>query len=142
MPGAKQGTANAFVARVRAAHSMLLGREVPASGPAAGLTARDAEKKAKALFRRAQAQRDGHNNSEEALKDLRKALKLAPDDKAIQQAVKILELECKSYELHIFVLPAGPAVATFQAPVDSADFPSHPRSVPGAGGWGERRAPR
>lgn len=54
------------------------------------------EKKAKALFRRAQAQRDGHNNSEEALKDLRKALKLAPDDKAVQQAVKILELELKA----------------------------------------------
>jgi len=51
------------------------------------------DKKAKALFRRAQAQRDGHSNSEEALKDLRKALKLVPDDKAIQQAVKILELE-------------------------------------------------
>jgi tetratricopeptide (TPR) repeat protein len=54
------------------------------------------EKKAKALFRRAQAQRDGFTNNEEALKDLRKALSLTPDDKAIQQAVKILELESKA----------------------------------------------
>ena len=63
-----QGTANAFVARVRAAHSMLLGREVPASGPAAGLTARDAEKKAivAALRRIAKERWTAHVRDKEA----------------------------------------------------------------------------
>lgn len=45
----------------------------------------DKEKKVKALFRRAQAQRDGFNNLDECLKDLVKAAELVPDDKSVQQ---------------------------------------------------------
>jgi len=46
-----------------------------------------AEKKAKALFRRAQAQTEGFGNFSKSLEDLRKALEYAPDDKAIQQTL-------------------------------------------------------
>lgn len=42
-----------------------------------------ADKKAKALFRRAQAQSEGFSNFEEAVKDLEKALTHAPEDKGI-----------------------------------------------------------
>ena len=42
------------------------------------------EKKAKALFRRALAQKDGFDKLDEALKDLKKALEYVPDDKSIQ----------------------------------------------------------
>ena len=41
------------------------------------------EKKAKALFRRALAQKDGFEKHEEALQDLKKALEYVPDDKSI-----------------------------------------------------------
>lgn len=43
------------------------------------------EKKAKALFRRAQAQRDGFDKLEEAVKDLKKAAEYVPNDKNVQQ---------------------------------------------------------
>jgi len=43
------------------------------------------EKKAKALFRRAQAQSQGFGNFAKALEDLKKALEYTPDDKALQQ---------------------------------------------------------
>merc|ERR1719181_2068163 len=43
------------------------------------------EKKAKALFRRAQAQSEGFGNYEKAKEDLQKAVELAPEDKAVQQ---------------------------------------------------------
>jgi len=46
------------------------------------------EKKAKALFRRAQAQREGFSNLEEAVKDLKKALEYVPDDKNVQQELQ------------------------------------------------------
>lgn len=46
------------------------------------------EKKAKALFRRAQAHRDGFNRLDEALEDLKKATQFAPEDKAIQQELQ------------------------------------------------------
>lgn len=44
-----------------------------------------AEKKAKALFRRAQAYRDGLEDLDKAEQDLKKAAEYAPDDKTIQQ---------------------------------------------------------
>merc|ERR1719454_1596703 len=40
------------------------------------------EKKAKALFRRAQAQNEGFGNFDKAKEDLEKALEYAPEDKA------------------------------------------------------------
>eukprot|EP00931_Biecheleriopsis_adriatica_P086760 TRINITY_DN61357_c0_g1_i1.p1 TRINITY_DN61357_c0_g1~~TRINITY_DN61357_c0_g1_i1.p1 ORF type:complete len:329 (+),score=114.17 TRINITY_DN61357_c0_g1_i1:36-1022(+) len=46
------------------------------------------EKKAKALFRRATAQRDGFSNLEEAVKDLKKAAEYVPDDKNVQQELQ------------------------------------------------------
>ena len=44
-----------------------------------------AEKKAKALYRRAVALRDGFDKLEEAVKDLKKALEYVPEDKNVQQ---------------------------------------------------------
>eukprot|EP00747_Dinoflagellata_sp_TGD_P166324 gnl/TRDRNA2_/TRDRNA2_188952_c0_seq1.p1 gnl/TRDRNA2_/TRDRNA2_188952_c0~~gnl/TRDRNA2_/TRDRNA2_188952_c0_seq1.p1 ORF type:complete len:344 (+),score=130.14 gnl/TRDRNA2_/TRDRNA2_188952_c0_seq1:71-1102(+) len=49
------------------------------------------EKKAKALFRRAQAQSEGFSDFEKARADLQKALEFAPDDKAVQQELKRVE---------------------------------------------------
>lgn len=46
------------------------------------------EKKAKALFRRAQAQSEGFNNLDKAADDLKKALEYSPDDKAVQQELR------------------------------------------------------
>lgn len=54
--------------------------------------ARDAvlapDKKAKALFRRAQARCEGFGNFEEAKADLKKALELQPDDKSIENMLR------------------------------------------------------
>mmetsp|Transcript_45513 Transcript_45513/g.106392 ORF Transcript_45513/g.106392 Transcript_45513/m.106392 type:complete len:314 (+) Transcript_45513:66-1007(+) len=52
------------------------------------------EKKAKALFRRAMALRDGFDKLEEAVKDLQKALDYVPDDKNVQ-----LELQRANHAL-------------------------------------------
>lgn len=49
------------------------------------------EKRAKALFRRAQAQSQGFGNYTKALEDLKKALEYTPDDKAIQQELAKME---------------------------------------------------
>jgi tetratricopeptide (TPR) repeat protein len=49
------------------------------------------EKKAKALFRRAQAQSEGFGNFEKAKEDLQKALELAPEDKAVQQELRRIQ---------------------------------------------------
>mmetsp|Transcript_60318 Transcript_60318/g.174088 ORF Transcript_60318/g.174088 Transcript_60318/m.174088 type:complete len:348 (+) Transcript_60318:75-1118(+) len=49
------------------------------------------EKKAKALFRRAQAQSQGFGNYAKALDDLKQALHYTPDDKAIQAEVGKME---------------------------------------------------
>jgi tetratricopeptide (TPR) repeat protein len=49
------------------------------------------EKKAKALFRRAQAQSEGFGNFDKAKADLQKALELTPEDKALQQELKRIE---------------------------------------------------
>jgi tetratricopeptide (TPR) repeat protein len=46
------------------------------------------EKKAKALFRRAQAQSEGFTNHDKAVDDLKKALEYTPDDKAVQQELR------------------------------------------------------
>ena len=66
--GPKAGTPGISGSLVRAAHSMLLGREVPAGGPAAGMTARDAEKKAivAALSRIAKERWTAHVRDKEA----------------------------------------------------------------------------
>lgn len=56
------------------------------------------EKKAKALFRRAQANAHGILNTEEATKDLEAALKLTPGDKAIQAELKKVTLGQKILE--------------------------------------------
>jgi len=45
-------------------------------------------KKAKALFRRAQAQSEGFGNYDKAKADLEKAVEYAPEDKGIQQELK------------------------------------------------------
>merc|ERR1719183_3480178 len=49
------------------------------------------DKKAKALFRRATAQCEGFGNFDEAAEDLRAALELTPEDKAVQQMLKKCE---------------------------------------------------
>ena len=46
------------------------------------------EKKAKALFRRALAQKDGFEKLDEAVKDLKTALEYVPEDKSIQQELQ------------------------------------------------------
>lgn len=46
------------------------------------------EKKAKALFRRAQAQSEGLGDLDKAKADLKKALEYAPEDKGVQQELK------------------------------------------------------
>merc|ERR1719387_2994671 len=51
-----------------------------------------ADKKAKALFRRATAQCEGFGNFDKTLVDLRKAKELAPDDKAIEQMLRKCEV--------------------------------------------------
>jgi len=53
------------------------------------------EKRAKALFRRAQAQCEGFGNFDKAQDDLRKALENAPDDKAVQQMLKKCDIAVK-----------------------------------------------
>jgi len=50
------------------------------------------EKRAKALFRRAQAQCEGFGNFDRALEDLRKALEYTPQDKAVEQMMKKCDL--------------------------------------------------
>merc|ERR1719401_2691254 len=50
-------------------------------------------KKAKALFRRAQAQSQGFSDFSKALVDLKKAHELAPEDKAIQQELAKIDRE-------------------------------------------------
>jgi len=50
-----------------------------------------AEKKAKALFRRAQAQSEGFGNYDKAKADLEKALEYAPEDKAVQQELRKIQ---------------------------------------------------
>lgn len=49
------------------------------------------EKKAKALFRRAQAQSQGFGNFEKACDDLKAALTHSPEDKAVQQELRKIE---------------------------------------------------
>mmetsp|Transcript_13760 Transcript_13760/g.30003 ORF Transcript_13760/g.30003 Transcript_13760/m.30003 type:complete len:344 (-) Transcript_13760:39-1070(-) len=51
------------------------------------------EKKAKALFRRAQAQSQGFGNFSKAVEDLQEALKHTPDDKGIKQELARLDRE-------------------------------------------------
>jgi tetratricopeptide (TPR) repeat protein len=51
------------------------------------------EKKAKALFRRAQAQNQGFGNFDKAVEDLKKALEYSPEDKAVQQELKRIQQE-------------------------------------------------
>lgn len=53
------------------------------------------EKRAKALFRRAQAQCEGFGNFDKARDDLRRALEDTPDDKAVQQMLKKCEIAVK-----------------------------------------------
>mmetsp|Transcript_87632 Transcript_87632/g.155091 ORF Transcript_87632/g.155091 Transcript_87632/m.155091 type:complete len:397 (+) Transcript_87632:81-1271(+) len=50
------------------------------------------EKKAKALFRRAQAHCEGFGNFDKARDDLKAALKHSPEDKAVQQELKKVEI--------------------------------------------------
>eukprot|EP00929_Paragymnodinium_shiwhaense_P062901 TRINITY_DN3142_c0_g1_i1.p2 TRINITY_DN3142_c0_g1~~TRINITY_DN3142_c0_g1_i1.p2 ORF type:complete len:371 (-),score=131.14 TRINITY_DN3142_c0_g1_i1:144-1256(-) len=54
-----------------------------------------ADKKAKALFRRATAQCEGFGNFDKALEDLRKAKELTPDDKGIEQMLRKCEIAVK-----------------------------------------------
>lgn len=54
-----------------------------------------AEKRAKALFRRAQAHCEGVGNFDKARDDLRKALEYTPDDKAVQQMLRKCEYAVK-----------------------------------------------
>lgn len=54
-----------------------------------------AEKKAKALFRRAQAHSKGFEDHQKATDDLRKALEFVPEDKAIQQELRLSEQTLK-----------------------------------------------
>jgi tetratricopeptide (TPR) repeat protein len=49
------------------------------------------EKKAKALFRRAQAQNEGFGNFDKAREDLEKALEYSPEDKAVQQELRRIQ---------------------------------------------------
>jgi len=56
------------------------------------------EKKAKALFRRAQAQAEGFKDYEKAKADLEKALEYTPEDKAVQQELRRVKLELKKSE--------------------------------------------
>merc|ERR1719277_15074 len=51
------------------------------------------DKKAKALFRRAQVHREGFSDMEKAMHDLRKAAEYAPEDKAIQQELQKADRE-------------------------------------------------
>jgi len=53
------------------------------------------EKKAKALYRRAQAQCEGFGNFEKALDDPRAAKELTPDDKAIEQMMRKADIAVK-----------------------------------------------
>mmetsp|Transcript_101392 Transcript_101392/g.316087 ORF Transcript_101392/g.316087 Transcript_101392/m.316087 type:complete len:377 (+) Transcript_101392:1-1131(+) len=53
------------------------------------------EKRAKALFRRAQAQCEGFGNFDKARDDLRKALEYTPGDKAVQQMLKKCDFAVK-----------------------------------------------
>lgn len=50
-----------------------------------------AEKKAKALFRRAQAQSEGFGNYDKAKADLEKALEFVPEDKGVQQELRKIQ---------------------------------------------------
>merc|ERR1712014_467033 len=69
------------------------------------------EKKAKALFRRAQAQREGFDKLEEAVKDLKKAAEYVPDDKNVQQellrATQALAKQTKSADKKLAGFLAG-----------------------------------
>eukprot|EP00928_Gymnodinium_smaydae_P087524 TRINITY_DN71783_c0_g1_i1.p1 TRINITY_DN71783_c0_g1~~TRINITY_DN71783_c0_g1_i1.p1 ORF type:complete len:334 (-),score=127.22 TRINITY_DN71783_c0_g1_i1:152-1153(-) len=56
------------------------------------------EKRAKALFRRANAQCEGFGNFDKALEDLKKALEYTPDDKAVAQMLKKCEIAVKKTE--------------------------------------------
>lgn len=49
------------------------------------------ERKAKALFRRAQAQSEGFGNYEKAISDLKAAQHLSPEDKAVKQELQRIE---------------------------------------------------
>lgn len=49
------------------------------------------ERKAKALFRRAQAQSEGFGNFEKAILDLKRAQALAPEDKAVKQELQRID---------------------------------------------------
>jgi tetratricopeptide (TPR) repeat protein len=53
------------------------------------------DKRAKALFRRAQARCEGFGNFDEALTDLRKALDYVPEDKAVEQMLRKCEYAVK-----------------------------------------------
>jgi tetratricopeptide (TPR) repeat protein len=53
------------------------------------------DKRAKALFRRAQARCEGFGNFDEALVDLRKALEYVPEDKAVEQMLRKCEYAVK-----------------------------------------------
>jgi tetratricopeptide (TPR) repeat protein len=55
----------------------------------------DDKQKAKALFRRAEAQMEGFGNFDKGREDLEAALKLTPDDKAIMQQLKKVQLAQK-----------------------------------------------
>lgn len=67
-----------------------------------------AEKKAKALFRRSQAHRDGFDDLDKAVQDLKRAGEYAPEDKAIQ-----LELQRVSVALAKVVKAADKKLAGF-----------------------------
>merc|ERR1719335_386274 len=58
-----------------------------------------ADKKAKALFRRATAQCEGFGNFDKAIEDLRLALQHAPEDKAVQQMLRKCEVAVKKTDL-------------------------------------------
>jgi tetratricopeptide (TPR) repeat protein len=53
------------------------------------------DKKAKALFRRAQAQSEGFGDYEKAQADLQKALEYTPDDKGVQQELRRIQQALK-----------------------------------------------
>eukprot|EP00927_Polykrikos_kofoidii_P020616 TRINITY_DN19824_c0_g1_i1.p1 TRINITY_DN19824_c0_g1~~TRINITY_DN19824_c0_g1_i1.p1 ORF type:complete len:375 (-),score=110.20 TRINITY_DN19824_c0_g1_i1:33-1073(-) len=57
-----------------------------------------ADKKAKALFRRATAQCEGFGNFDKALEDLRKAKELTPEDKGIEQMLRKCVIAVKKTE--------------------------------------------
>lgn len=56
------------------------------------------DKKAKALYRRAQAQTEGFGNFDKALQDLRKAQEYAPEDKGIKEMLRKVEYAVKKTE--------------------------------------------